>query len=198
MKALIVSFLAVLSFFATSAQDGNNVKELEKRVRRLEERLAALEKAALSPEVKMKVKAAHQRDSQDHKNFKAEDIAKAEEMYQRAAQRYIKYENDPNPALDSVVSAYPQLNRAGCAQLYRAQQESGPEKERLLKDCLDRFSGCYYFDGAQVGPLAMLQLAFYYKQTDRNREAGKLFKQLREKYPESVNHGGRLLVSEIE
>ena len=100
--------------------------------------------------------------------------------------------------LDSIVSAYPQLNRAGCAQLYRAQREAGYEKERLLKDCIDRFYECYYLDGAQVGPLAVLQLASYYKEIGRVHDADKLFKQLRNKSPEAVSHGGTLLIDEIE
>ena len=100
--------------------------------------------------------------------------------------------------LDSVVSTYPQLNRAGCAQLYRAQQEAGGKKERLLKDCIDRFSNCYYFDGTQVGPFATLQLASYYHQTGRQREARKLLRRLRNESPEAVGHSGELLVTRIK
>ena len=200
MKALLVTFLAVCSFIAASAQDTDKVKELELRVQKLEEQVAKLERNAESgrqiPQVKNMMKIARQHVESERKNFKSGDITKAEEIYQKASR--ILGGNEAEKLLDSVVSLYPQLNRAGCAQLYLAQQEKGQEKERLLKDCMERFSGCYYLDGAQVGPLAMLQLAYYYQQTGREHEARKLFKQLRHESPEAIGHDGELLVDEIE
>ena len=145
-----------------------------------------------SRESRKMMKVALQRDLADHANFKSEDIAKAEELYVQAAR--MMRDDRSKPLLDSVVARYPQLNRAGCAQLYRAQQEYGPEKERLLKDCIARFSDWDYFDGTQVGPFAMLQLASYYKQTGRTNEADELFKRLRTESPEAVDHTGTLLV----
>jgi len=191
MKTLFTTLLAVCSIVA-SAQDADKLKELEQRVQKLEERMAKID----NPPAKKMRNAARRYMEAERKNFKAEDIAKAEELYQKASK--ILSEDASKKLLDSVVTTYPQLNRAGCAQLYRAQQEIGPEKERLLKDCMKRFSKCYYGDGAQVGPLAMFQLAFYYQETDRDRDARKLFKQFRDESPEAVSHGGQLLVDEIE
>jgi hypothetical protein len=190
MKALIVTFLAVCAFVAASAQDADKIKELEQRIQRLEERMAKVE----GP--KRMVEVAKQHVESERKNFKAEDIAKAEELYSKASR--MLSEGDSKRLLDSVVSTYPQLNRAGCAQLYRGQQETGAEKERLLKDCIERFSTCYYLDGAQVGPMAMFRLAFYYRETGREPEARKLFERIRKESPEAVGHDGELLVKKIE
>ncbi len=208
MKALIITFVMACSFIAASAQDADKVKELEQRVRQLEERMAMLEGRMAkteggsaanqqTPEAKKMQKVFLQHKEEERKNFKAADIQKAEELYIRAS-KLMREHGNPKTVLDSVVTMYPQLNRAGCAELYLAQQETGQEKERLLKDCIARFSTCYYGDGAQVGPLAMLQLASYYQQTGRDEDARKLFKRLGKESPDAVGHDGELLVEKID
>ena len=201
MKALLLSFFAVCLFVAASAQDADKIKELEQRIQALEERVAKIENRSSgiqqTDEAKNMMKVARQHMDAERKNFKAEDIQKAEEMYIRAS-KIMRENGNPKAVLDSVVTMYPQLNRAGCAQLYRAQQETGQEKELLLKDCIARFAACYYGDGAQVGPLAMLQLASYYRQTGRDEEARKLFKRLGKDSPKAVGHDGELLVEKID
>jgi len=201
MKTIIITILAVYSLTMASAQDSLKVKELEQRVKILEERMARLEASSKngpqSEQLKKAKQAARQRSEVDDRNFKPEYIKKAEDWYVRASQ------NARTPEavklLDSLVSAYPRLNRAGCAQLYLAQWEkSGPEKEQLLKDCIDRFYSCYYFDGTQVGPFAMWQLAFYYKEQGKKDEARKLFKLIHSNCPDAVNHAGELLVDTID
>ncbi len=201
MKALVLTVLAACSFATASAQDADKIKELEQKVQRLEERLAKVEhhvanSQSTTREAKKMMEVARRHVDVEKLNFKSADIQKAEQLYQKAAQ--LLSNDESKVLLDSVVSIYPQLNRAGCAQLYRAQQEAGELKERLLKDCINRFNTCYYLDGAQVGPLAIFQLAYYYQETERKRDARKLFKQLRHKHPEAVGHDGELLSSKIE
>ena len=196
MKALFITLIALNSFLCASAQKEDKVTELEQRVKRLEYRLARMEKGQALPDAKKMMITARKKDADERRKYSAADIAKAEELYQQAAN--ILSEDASKKLLDSVVSVYPQLNRAGCAQLYRARQETGPEKERLLKDCIARFSNCYYFDGTQVGPLAMLQLAEFYQESGREQDARKLFKQLRKESPEAVGHDGELLLNKID
>ena len=196
MKSILFTVLAVCSFVAAPAQDAERVVELEQKIRNLEERIAKLEKDQQTPEAKKMARAARARDAADRKKFKSADIAKAEALYQKAAQTGLQDWN--KVLLDSVVKRYPQLNRAGCAQLYRAQQEMGEEKVRLLKDCMKRFYNCYYFDGAQVGPLAMYQLAAYYRSAGKKAEADKLFRQISLKCTESVDHTGALLIDKMD
>jgi len=197
MKAFIITFLAICFYTGASAQDAGKAKELDQRVQTLEDRIAELEKKGANDPAKKMQKVARQYAEAERGKFKPEDIAAAEKMYFRASDMMRRNEPESKKVLDSVVSLYPKLNRAGCAQLYRAQQEADKEKERLLKDCIARYSGCYYMDGAQVGPLAMIQLAYHYRETGRKEDAQKLFDQIRKEYPEAVSHRGGLLVDEL-
>ena len=207
MKSLLTTLFVACSVVIASAQDADKERDVEQRVRKLEERMAMLEErmartesrtvaSQQTPDAAKMGKVAKLHMQEERKNYKPEDILQAEAMYVKAS-TVIREGGDPKVLLDSVVSMYPQLNRAGCAQLYRAQDESGQEKERLLTDCIARFSSCYYGDGTQVGPLAMLELADYYKQVGKEQDAQKLFKKLRKEYSESVGHDGSLLVDKI-
>ena len=149
-----------------------------------------------TPEAIKMEKVARRHMQDERKNFKQEEIQKAEELYTMASE-LLRNGGNPETLLDSVVSMYPQFDRAGCAQLYRAQLEKGQEKESLLKDCITRFSNCYYGDGAQVGPLAMLQLAEYDHLVGKEQDAQELVERLRKEYSESVGHDGVLLVDKI-
>jgi TolA-binding protein len=166
---------------------------LEGRVARTERNAAASQQ---TPGTKKMQTLARQHMEEERRNFKADDIQKAEELYTRASQ-IMRDGGDAKKLLESVVSLYPQLNRAGCAQLYRAQQETSREKVLLLKDCIARFSTCYYGDGAQVGPLAMFELAEYYQMAGKERDARELFSKIRKEYSESVGHDGVLLIDKI-
>jgi TolA-binding protein len=197
----ILTLLAACLFVGCSAQEAEKVKQLEQRVKVLEEQVAQLQAAAgktrSNDNAKKMMKVARQHVEAERQKFKAQDIEKAEELYGEASQMYMQSSKDSKKLLETVVTLYPQLNRAGCAQLYIAQQESGTEKERLLKDCMKRFDACYYLDGTQVGPLATLQLAFYYCQAGKDDDARKLFKQVRDEYPDAVGHDGELLTDKI-
>lgn len=195
LKTLFISIVCIFAISAVTAQDSVRVKELEKKIERLEVRLARVESMAsekkVSSEAKKMIKVVEKREKTERKKYKAEDIAKADQWYFKASRNM--YNEDSQKLLDSVVSVYPYLNRAGCAQLYLAQQKEGTEKERLLKDCIDRFYTCYYLDGAQVGPLAMLRLADYYRYNGKSEDAIKLYKKIKHDCPKAVGHDGRLL-----
>ena len=192
MQAFLITFFIVFSALAATAQDSTRIKELERRVKTLETRVA---RSNQSSEAKKMSEIAHERDAKDMEKFSREDLARAEQMYQRA-NRNLADERSKD-ILDSVVALYPQFNRAGCAQLYRAQRDHGSEKERLLIDCINRFSDCFYMDGTQVGPLAMLYLAAHYQRTDREADARRLIKRLKKECRDAVGHDGKLLVDKL-
>lgn len=200
MKLLFVLLLSISCVGVSSAQDTVRIKALEERLRKLELRLAKLETRAagtgVTPEAQKMIKAAKEHVAQESKNFASLDLRNAEMLYQRGSNLYPGKES--KPLLDSVVLVYPLFNRAGCAQLYRAWQETGSEKERLLNDCIARFFNCYYLDGTQVGPLAKLALGNYYVETGRQREAKAIFRQIEKESPEAVDHDGTLLINKIE
>ena len=197
--ALVAMLLVTCSAISSIAQDGDRIRALENKVQRLEDRVARMESKAYyagpsqqTPEARKIMRLAQARVAVDRATFGPGDIARAEELYSMAAS---SLSTDSSKAwLDRVVSEYPQLNRAGCAQLYRAQQETGAEKERLLKDCIERFSECYYLDGTQVGPYAIFQLAKHYQQSGKHSKADRLFEWIYDEYPNAVDHRGNLLV----
>jgi len=193
MKAVTVTFLASCCFIAASAQYQKNFTDAEERMARNQIGNPNYCRSAMAQKMTI---VAEQHVGAEREVFAKQDIDKAEKLYMRGSRMLLSGE-ESKKQFDSVVSLYPQLNRAGCAQLYRAQQEVGGEKERLLKDCLARFSNCYYLDGAQVGPLATYQLACYYWNIGRYRDADEFFRQLRKDHPEAVGHDGRLLVDKI-
>jgi TolA-binding protein len=203
MKLLLTVLFIAGSFLVTSAQDSDKTKDLEQKILKLEERIALLEgkmvkyersvvTSQLSNEAKKMEKIAQLHMQEEKTKFNPQDIRTAEDIYMRASA--LKREGkDSKASLDSIVLMFPKLNRAGCAQLYRAQQESGQEKERLLQDCIERFSTCYYGDGVQVGPFAMFELAKYYQQSGKKKEAKDMFRKLRKEYSGAVGHDGVLL-----
>jgi TolA-binding protein len=199
MKTLIAAVLLACSAVTASAQSADDIARLEQRVKALEERLAnveaAVRRASLTPEALKMIDKAQHRMAEDREAFKTEDIMKAESLYIQASGDLSAASSQQ--LLDSIVVQYPRLNRAGCAQLYRAQQERGEAKERLLKDCIARFANCYYGDGTQVGPYAMLQLAVLYQKQGKTAEAEQLFAGIRKQYPDAVDHSGQLLVAHI-
>jgi hypothetical protein len=201
MKKATLIIIVCCAAFAAAAQDTGKVAQLEWKVKMLEQRQAKFERQLQAGHTKKlaekKIKEAHKHVAAERAKFKAEDIARAETLYHRA-NRQSKPEIR-NRLLDSVVILYPQLNRAGCAQLYLAQRaDSNDKREQLLKDCIDRFSECYYLDGAQVGPLAMLQLARLYNATNREPLGQELIKRLRKEHRKAIGHDGRRLLEDVE
>lgn len=192
MKYSLLVCALLIANLCTSAQDSVKVKELERRVNNLEKRMANNEQ---TPEAKRMAEVARERVATDKEKYSRDEIDKAEHLYQRANSAL---RDDKSKAiLDSVVALYPKLNRAGCAQLYRAQQEYGAEKERLLISCISQFADCFYLDGTQVGPLATLYLAYYYKRTGKEADAQRLFKKVRKEYSTAVGHDGKLLIEKL-
>jgi hypothetical protein len=205
MRVLIVTVLVALSSLTSWAQDIDNTAALEKRVHQLEKRVAELERfvatlpqAKPSQEVKRMMEYAQIRMALDNKVFSRDELSQIEKLYQLAAADMGSAESKAR--FETIVTQYPKSNRAGCAQLYLARHFNMPpeEQERLLKDCIDRFGDCYYGDGTQVGPFAMLHLAGYYENTGREKEARTLYNQIKKEYRDAVMHDGRLLVSLIK
>ncbi len=196
-------FIAVLFPLCTTllAQDSLKIKVLELRIRDLEGRVERLERFNASPRlqdiVRKMEQAARARAMQDSIKYNPAYIKKAEALYFKASRLMRSNEPEALRLLDSLVTAYPQLNRAGCAQLYRAQLAEGAEKERLLNDCIDRFGDCYYFDGAQVGPLAMFKLGQYYIKEGKEDETRKLYERIKKEHPEAIDHSNQLLIDQL-
>lgn len=129
----------------------------------------------------------------DRASYTKEQIADAEALYQVANKDWRSA--SARASLRAMVEKYPNLNRTGCAVLYLAQMApDAAERERLLKEAIEQHGDSFYLDGVQVGAFARFLLAQQYQSTGRAADAGKLFDELKQQYPDSIDHRGERLV----
>ena len=139
---------------------------------------------------------AAKRFAGDGSRLDSETMAEVEAMYERATRTRGKAERIQ--ALSALVREFPETNRAGCATLYLAHLVGGGQRERYLKEAIEKYHDCYYGDGVQVGPFARFKLAVHQKVKGDDAEAHKLFDEIRKEYPSAVDHDGNLLVERDE
>jgi TolA-binding protein len=220
-RMMIIGILTLaLAFNLTYTQAAEeNSSEVNERLGKLEGRLGALEKqiSELTQQVQDLVKkmstvdvvkkmdtgdnrekfrqAARERAQKDNKVYTPEQLGEIETLYQVANNKW----NTPEAkdSLEKLIQKYDKANRTGCAVLYLGQMSEGETKEKYLKMAIEKFSDCYYFDGVQVGAYARLHLANYYQQTGKKDEAAKLFKEIRDKYPDAIDHRGNPLSGQL-
>ena len=207
---------------AGDVKDGQ-ITELREQVKKLEARLAELEKQvgplvarqnggpgageearvarAQQPAGRDEARVtkaqakARARMALDRKKHTGAQIGQAEELYQVANKNWRTEE--ARQSLQQMVEKFPDVNRTGCAVLYLGQMSEGEERERLLTDAAEKYGDCYYGNGVQVGAYARFLLALYYKDAGQEDKAKRLFDEIRKKYPDAVDHGGRWLVAQI-
>jgi hypothetical protein len=98
------------------------------------------------------------------------------------------------------IKQYPGFNRTGCAlsELAGMSELASPETEQYYKECIQKYDDCYWGDGVQVGPFAKFNLAICYKHTGQDAEAEALSKEIKDSYPDSIDHEGQLLADVIK
>ncbi|HCE42180.1 MAG TPA: hypothetical protein DET40_01360 [Lentisphaeria bacterium] len=203
MKKTITGIFSLIAFISVSAQDNDKLAELEKRVLELEKRIAVIESSSIRQSVEtiagQKAKEqqlkARQRMQKDLSVYSQEQLREIESLYQIANRNWRSQE--AKDSLKQLVAKYGYANRTGCALLYLGQMSQGNEREEYLKMAMDVFSDCYYGDGVQVGAYARYYLAFYYRENGQDDKAKELFKEIKEKYPDAVDHKGRQLSESI-
>ena len=195
------SIILVVSLVATTAlaNDEARLEALEKRVQQLEERVALLAsstapvvaKAEAEQRVNQQRMRAGERMRKDSTVYSREQLREIEDLYQVANRNWQSQE--AKASLKKLVQKFDKANRTGCALLYLGQMSGGEEKEDYLQKAIKDFSDCYYGDGVQVGAYARYHLAYYYKETGQEEKAEELFKEIRTKYPDAIDHKGRFL-----
>lgn len=189
---------ALTTAWAGGLQD-RQIQALTERVQALEERVALLEgrpsvpaahaaPSSNSMDLRTRVR---QRFELDRTLYSQEQLKDIEQLYQVANKQWDSPE--AKASLKQLIEKYPKANRTGCALQYLGQMSSGPEKETYLKQAIADFSDCFYGSGVQVGAYARLYLAYYYQETGKAKDAAALFDEIRNDYPDAVNHKGRLL-----
>ena len=191
---------------ATESDKDAVIRELQDRVAKLEARLAEVEKrlgsgggpAAAAPDRAaidaLRVKA-QARMRQDLEKRSREEVREAEQLYQVANKNWRSPE--AKASLEQMIKRFPDLNRTGCAILYLGQMSEGDERVKLLQTAIDNHGDCFYGNGVQVGAFARLLLGHHYKEAGDAEKAKKLFDQLRNDFPDAVDHRGRPLAGQI-
>jgi len=181
--------LAVAASLLWSALLASKVAQLEKMMAPLKAQQAAADRQ------KALGQKFNQRMAQDQTKYTQEQLRDAETLYQIANQKWGTLE--ASNSLQTMIQKYPDLDRTGCAVLYLAQMSTGDDRARYLQDCIDKYNDCFYGDGAQVGPYARFMLAEDYKSNGEKQKADALFSEIKAKYPDAIDHSGKLLLDSI-
>jgi len=196
---IVLAALALASGARAASPQETRIQQLADRIQQLESRVKALEEQSLP--AKGEAPAANRaaalrarfeaRIAQDRKTYTPDQLREIETLYQVANRQWRSPE--AQESLKTLIAKYDKANRTGCAVLYLGQMSSGQEKEDYLKKAIADFSDCWYGDGVQVGAYARVHLAGYCQQSGRADEARKFYAEIREKYPDAVDHNGNLL-----
>lgn len=202
MFATMLGMMLGLSLLLPSASYADELQDLKARVAALEERLATLEQS-LQPvmsEVSAKQlreqnqQVARERMRQDQKNYSNDQLREIEALYQVANKKWRTEE--AQQSLQQLIEKYDKANRTGCAILYLGQMSKGDKKLEYLKQAIEH-GDCYYGNGVQVGPYARFHLAHHYRSQGKTEEAQKLFAEIRESFPQAIDHKGNRLTLSI-
>jgi hypothetical protein len=208
MRNLILAGMLMSGLVATSpvlAQTSSSeVEQLKQRVAQLEKQVAEISKvieplkAQQAAEIRRQAlrEKFEKKAAQDQAKYTQEQLREAEQLYQVANRKWGTPE--ANESLDTMLKKYPDINRTGCALLYVAQRSQGDEREKYLKQCIEKHNDCFYGDGAQVGAMARLMLAEDYRTKGEQEKAAALYTELKTKFADAVDHGGNLLVDSLK
>lgn len=189
-----------------SKKNDQQIQALEAKVAELEHRLDEMQGASpqLTPEQQQgrermqsyrgKYQERYGLDVRTHPQAKVVEVENAFAETQRNNFRSPEFIE----ALKKFVKKYPGFNRTGCAlcQLVGSSTEF-PDAEQYFKECIPKYDDCYWEDGVQVGPFARFNLAWHYKHAGQNDKAEALYKEIKDNYPDSIDHTGQLLVDVI-
>lgn len=178
--------------------------ETKKEVERLGQRVADLEKGEAAARdialAKQQVEAnralARERGKKDFTTYTKEQLAEIEELYQVANKSWRSPE--AKASLEKLVAKYGKANRTGCAVLYLGQYSEGEDRLKYLKQAVEQFSDCFYYNGCQVAGYGRYLLAAVHLQRGEKVAAKAVIRELREKYPKTTSHRGQLMVKMIE
>lgn len=204
MKTVIFAICVISASISVWAQDGEKLTALEKRVKELEERVLKLEtstapvaaKAEAEKKADQQRALARERMRKDSETYSREELQEIESLYQVANQKWQTQEG--KDSLKKLIDKFDKANRTGCALLYLGQMSKEKEREDYLQKAITGFGDCFYGDGVQVGAYARLYLAYYYKENGQKEKAEELFKEITSKYPDAIDHKGRLLSDSLK
>ena len=95
--------------------------------------------------------------------------------------------------LQELIRRYPESNRAGCALVLLAQQSTGAQRERFLRQAIEHDRDAWFENGTQVPAVARAMLAIHLAGLKRFEEAEKLAAELVERFPGAIDQSGATL-----
>jgi tetratricopeptide (TPR) repeat protein len=199
-RSFIVAMLLASWVGVCSADEVSDLKArvaaLEKRVEELEKALKASSAKVPPDQLRAKQQAkARQRMQRDSQSYSQQELREIETLYQVANKKWRSPE--AQESLKTLVEKYKKANRTGCAILYLGQMTQGDQQIDYLKQAIADHSDCFYGDGVQVGALARFFLANIYLDGHDADKALKLFEEIRNDYPDAVDHNGVSLLEKL-
>ena len=136
---------------------------------------------------------ARQRIDADRAKFGEKICSKIESLYQTAHEAHDFATPDVKAALELVMTEWPQSNRAGCACVYLGQGCHGDEAYRYFNIAMKQHADCWWGDGTQVSAMARYGMILELRKSGNIAEAASLEKELRNLYPDAIDHNGYYL-----
>lgn len=200
MKKWIPLFL-ILAISASVPADEDillqRIIALETRVAELEKKLEpVLEEERVKGIIEQQKKLARERMMLDAEFYSRGELRTVEKLYQTANSDWKSEE--AQSSLKLLIEKYPMANRTGCAVLYLGQMTKGAEQMDYLNLAIEKYSGCYYGNGVNVGAYARLYLGMRYSKEEKGKKAEELFEWIKTNYPDAIDHKGKLLTSHIQ
>ena len=202
IAGILMSGMAASShlFAQTNANDvaqlTQRVVQLEKQVQEISQLLEPIKaQQVIDNRRKALQERFEKKMAQDQHKYTPEQLREAENLYQVASQKWGSPE--ATESLQTMIKKYPDINRTGCATLYVAQTSQGDERAKHLQDCIEKYNDCFYGDGVQVGAYARFLLAEDYRTKGEEKKAKALYNEIKAKYADAIDHGGKLLVDSL-
>ena len=128
-----------------------------------------------------------ERMRKDRELYGADGMREIETAYRA----FSKSKEADNEHLQMLISKYPKANRTGCAVMYAGQRSRGADDGNWFRLAIEKYGGCLYGDGAQVGAYARFYLADLLERKGDKAGAAKLRAEILALYPDALTHRGR-------
>jgi hypothetical protein len=176
------------------AQLNRRVAQLEKQVQEISSFLEPLrgQQATIASRRQALKDKLEARFAQDRNKYTPEQVLDAESLFHVVSQK--PGTSEASESFQTLVKKYPDMDRTGCAMLYIAQRSQGEDRAKYLQECIDKYDDCVYGDGVQVGAYARFLLARDYVKKGDEKKAAALSGEIKNQYPEAVDHAGNLLM----
>jgi len=204
LVALILLVFVVAPWPLAAQTNTDEVAQLKQRVARLEQQVQDIsrfleplkgQQAIIFNRRRALQEKVEKRFAQDRDKYTPEQVLEAEKLYQVVSQKPGSPEE--KDSLQNLIKNYSDMNRTGCAVLYVAQRSQGEARAKYLQECVEKYDDCLYGDGVQVGAYARFLMARDYSRKGETKKAEALRLEIKSQYAGAIDHGGNLLLDNL-